>query len=606
MMNEEVNEDNLTTQEKVANKVWKVRIEGYNELTDLIQKPDTNLEDVCNSYDFAMFLEDNNAVALEKALQLVLEFVKLYNGPHISEEIVHKLIHKGLCSAMRKTTAELSKHIFKELCVKHGVLNMLGTVMVNYNELPNKKQDKIVSCVSTMAVEGIEMVNEYIAGTMQQKNILALFLSFYQHGNVKIRKDGLNGLSLLENFVDEESFEQEILSKLKATQIKELDKVRRPRTSKNVKTWEERKGTDILNDEYIDMPILLQHLKSPDWKIRAEVLKDSLAKLQSLEKISYKKENYNQIFVALANVIRKDVNLQIVQLSITLIDRMFELIKESEYISLYIPLIIAEELSRLKDKKLTDMIKTSVSKMVETHSEKLEFFVPYFTKNLTDKLLAQRTECLTVFNDLLEKYSTSIKSIISLEAAKELLPVLIKFCKESQPNVRQQGFRVLALFFMYIPDAEDELIGDVDKMLDSLKVKKIMELKDSFEVDRKRPATSPLKIEKIRKQIKPEQTKHIVDDNVESLKKQIDLLTHENQKLKEEVRELKEISRMSSFSTIPERTSRVNSGTSISSFASFDDYYNNQLAQTTQVHTRVQSISRRLSSINLGRGERDV
>ena len=134
-MNEEVNESNLSTQEKIANKVWKVRIEGYNELTDLIQKPDTNLEDVCHSYDFPMFLEDNNAVALEKALQLVLGFVKRYNGANISEEVVSKLIHKGLCSAMRKTTAEISKQIFKELCEKYGVLNMLGTVIVNYNEL---------------------------------------------------------------------------------------------------------------------------------------------------------------------------------------------------------------------------------------------------------------------------------------------------------------------------------------------------------------------------------------------------------------------------------------------------------------------------------------
>ncbi|CAI8502074.1 unnamed protein product [Hanseniaspora opuntiae] len=580
-MNEEVNESNLSTQEKIANKVWKVRIEGYNELTDLIQKPDTNLEDVCHSYDFPMFLEDNNAVALEKALQLVLGFVKRYNGANISEEVVSKLIHKGLCSAMRKTTAEISKQIFKELCEKYGVLNMLGTVIVNYNELSNKRQDKIVNCISTMAVEGIGLINEYIEDSMQQANLLAILLSFYQHGNVKIRKDGLNGLSLLENFVDEENFENEILSKLKASQIKELDKVRKPRTSKKVKTWEERKGTDILNEEYINTPIFLQSLKSPDWKIRAEVLKDTLAKLQSLEKISYEKENYNQIFAALANVISKDVNLQIVQLSITLIDRIFELIKESGYISSYIPLVIAEELSRLKDKKLTEMIKTSVSKMVETHTERLDFFVPYFTKNLTDKLLAQRTECLTLFNDLLEKYSSSIKSIISLEAAKELLPVLIKFCKESQPNVRQQGFRVLALFFRYIPDAEDELIADVDKMLDSLKVKKIMELKDGYEGDRKRPATSPLKIEKIRKQIKTRANKAYM-------------------------RELKEISRMSSFSTIPEQTSRVNSGTSISSFASFDDYYNNQLAQTTQIHNRVQNISRRLSSINLGRTERGL
>lgn len=605
-MNEEINEDNLTTQEKISNKVWKVRVEGYNELTDLIQKPSTHLEDVCHIYDFAMFLEDNNAVALEKALQLVFEFVKRYNGSHISEGIVSKLINKGLCSAMRKTTAELSKQIFKELCEKYGALKILGIVIKEYNELTNKKQDKIVNCISTVTVIGIEQINEYIEDSTQQTNLLALLLSFYQHGNVKIRKDGLNGLSLVENFVDEDNFENEILSKLKASQIKELDKVRKPRSLNQVKTWEERKGTDILNDDYISIPIFLQNLKNPDWKIRVEVLKDILAKLQSLEKINYEKENYNQIFAALATVINKDVNLQIVQLSITLTDRMFELIKESEYISTYIPLILAEELSRLKDKKLTEMIKTSVFKMVEAHSESIEFFIPYFTKNFTDKLLAQRTECLTLFNDLLEKNSSSIKSIISLESAREILPVLIKFCKESQPNVRQQGFRVLALFFKYIPDAEDELIADVDKMLDSLKVKKIMELKDGYDGDRKRPATSPLKIEKIRKQKKPEQTEPTVDKDVESFKKQIDMLTLENQRLKEEVRELKEISRMSSFSTIPERTSRINSGTSISSFASFDDYYNNQLAQTTQIHNRVQSISRRLSSINLGRSGHDL
>lgn len=62
-----------------------------------------------------------------------------------------------------------------------------------------------------MAVEGIGLINEYIEDSMQQANLLALLLSFYQHGNVKIRKDGLNGLSLLENFVDEENFEMKFI-----------------------------------------------------------------------------------------------------------------------------------------------------------------------------------------------------------------------------------------------------------------------------------------------------------------------------------------------------------------------------------------------------------
>lgn len=603
-MDEVLETRELSLNEKLVDKVWKNRVEGYKELTDLL--PNTNTEDLYNTYNIVSFLDDNNAIALEKALQFIVDFVKVHDGSGLAQAIVPKIISKGLCSAMRKITAELSKEIVELLAQKEGALNTLQVITTTYNNLTNKKQDKIVNCISILFAAVVELIDADIKDSQMQISLLSVLLAFYQHSNVKIRKDGLAGLSHVEGYVDEEIFENEVVSKLKASQLKELDKVRKPRPVKQAKTWEEKRGTNILNEEFININVFLQQLQNPDWKMRVEILKDTLAKLDTLEKINYVEERYNQIFTALAKVINKDVNLQIVQLSIGLVGKFFELIKESAYISPYIPLVIAEELSRMKDKKLTVHIKKSVSEMVEIHPEKLAFFTPYFINNFSDKLLIQRTECLTLFNDLLEQYTASIKNIFSIESLKELLPVLIKFCKESQPNVRQQGFRIFALIFKYIPDAEDELISQLDDMLDSLKMKKIAELKLGYEDVRKRPATSPLKIEKVRRQKMPEQKPEPIVDDVDAMKKQIQMLTQENQRLKEEVQELKETSRMSSFVSIPERASRVNSGASITSFASFDDYYNNQLAQTAQLQHRVQNISRRLSSINLSKSEQDM
>ena len=594
----------LSLKEKLVDKVWKNRVDGYKELSDLL--PNTNTEDLYNSYNILSFLDDNNAIALEKALQFILDFVKVHDGSGLAHNVVPKIISKGLCSAMRKTTAELSKDIVEVLAQKEGAVSALEVITTTYNNLTNKKQDKIVNCVSILLAAVIELIDADIKDSPKQISLLSVLLDFYQHSNVKIRKDGSAGLSHIEEYVDEEIFENEVVLKLKATQLKELDKVRKPRPVKQAKTWEEKKGTSILNEEYINASVFLQQLQNPDWKMRVEILKDTLAKLDTLEKINYVEERYNQIFTSLAKVIHKDVNLQIVQLSIALVDKFFELIKESAYISPYILIVIAEELSRMKDKKLTVHIKKSVFEMVEIHPDKLAFFTPYFIKNFSDKLLIQRTECLALFNDLLEQYTASIKNIFSIESIKELLPVLIKFCKESQPHVRQQGFRIFALIFKYIPDAEDELISQLDDMLDSLKMKKIAELKRGYEDVRKRPATSPLKIEKVRRQKIPEQSPEPIVDDVNALKKQILMLTQENQRLKEEVQELKETSRMSSFVSIPERVSRVNSGASITSFASFDDYYNNQLALTSQLQHRVQNISRRLSSINLSKREQDL
>lgn len=623
-MDEVIETKELNLKEKLVDKNWKNRVEGYKELTDLIQTSDTNLEDIYQSYNIELFLDDNNAIALEKALQFILDFAKIYDGSSLTEIIVPKIINKGLSSVMRKTTAELSKEVVIVLAQKEGYLKVLEIITESYSNLKNKKLDKIVNCMSILLVAVIELIDTDIKDTQKQADLLTTLLAFYQHSNVKIRKDGLSGLSLIEGFVDEEVFENEILSNLKATQLKELDKIRKPRPVKKAKTWEEKKGTNLLNEEYINAPVFLQNLQNPDWKIRVEVLKDTLSKLDSLEKINYVEEKYNHIFTGLAKVINKDVNLQIVQLSVALVDKMFDLIKDSQYIASYIPLVISEELSRMKDKKLTGPIKQSISEMVRVHPEKLLFFKNYFINNFGDKLLIQRTECLALFNDLMEQYTTSIKNIFSIESIEEILPVLIKFCKESQPNVRHQGFRIFALFFKYIPDAEDELISQLDKMLDSLKIKKIAELKLGYEDARKRPATSPLKIEKVRKQKKPEhELPEVIEDanatrkqnkskdqlpnteDVDAMKRQILMLTQENQRLKEEVKELKETSRMSSYVSIPERASRVNSGASISSFASFDEYYNNQLAQTTQLQHRVQNISRRLSSINLSRNEYD-
>ena len=145
-MDEVIETKELNLKEKLVDKNWKNRVEGYKELTDLIQTSDTNLEDIYQSYNIELFLDDNNAIALEKALQFILDFAKIYDGSSLTEIIVPKIINKGLSSVMRKTTAELSKEVVIALSQKEGYVKVLEIITESYSKLKNKKLDKIVNC----------------------------------------------------------------------------------------------------------------------------------------------------------------------------------------------------------------------------------------------------------------------------------------------------------------------------------------------------------------------------------------------------------------------------------------------------------------------------
>lgn len=545
-MSEEIDFNTLPLEEQISNKVWKARVIGYENLTKLIsQHKNDNAEliDIYKNYKLDSFINDSNMVALEKGLQAINAFLGFYNGDgnDITSDILPSLINKGICSSTRKLTKETSGLIVTELIrLNKNIDTCVDITLINYDLLHMKKNDKIINGISTILLAIFHNFQSPPCSNETTEHLLAILVALSLHSNIKIRKDAFSCLAIVETLlVDKDLIEELVFSKWKPIQLKEFLKYReswnneknevlkiemtktsqnqsagddvymltedRPKeavaTEPKVDTWASKRSTKILNEEMLDEKQFIEDLMAADWKIRVERLNTTLKMMSNVRKLDYVLENYSSIFNALALRMSKDANLQVVQLSIELAIKMFRLIREGYYLVKYTSIILYPMLTRLKEKKVSQLIKDTVMEIVEFHPQKLSCCLDLLlTKFLNHKLLQERCESLDLLNQLLMKYYNSIGVLLPLQKIDEMLPLILKICSEPQPNVRQKGFENLAILMKFVDDGEDEIMPILESKLDSLKVKKIVQLKNEIEVGtvsggKKRPATSPLKFD---------------------------------------------------------------------------------------------------------------
>ena len=559
----EIDFNTLSLEEQLDHKVWKARVIGYENLTKLLTKNKNNSNELMNiykSYKLDSFINESNMVALEKGLETIYTFLLFYNDSDdsICSDILPRLINKAICSSPRKLTRETGISILIELVkINKNVNDFIDITLINYDLLGNKKIDKIINGISIILLTIFHNFQTLPINSETLENLLKLLLVLSQHSNIKIRKDAFSCLAIIDSLIVGKDLIEDLVFtkwkpiqlkefvKYKETWIKERDDVEKMEMNKNIKNendfekednendvdmvieeehevkiepvvdpWVNKRSTKILNQDMLIESQFREELMDSDWKIRVERLNETLKMIEKIRKLDYILEDYTTIFNALASRIVKDTNLQVVHLSIELGIKMFRLIRDGHYLVKYISIILQPMLTRLKDKKVCQFIKDTVMEIVEFHPSKLGCCLDIFlTKFLNHKVLQERYESLALLNQLMMKYCKSVNNLLPIQRVDEFLPTIIKFCSEAQPNVRQEGFKFLAIIMEFVVDGEDEIMPILESKLDSLKVKKIVQLKNEIDASvsndntnnndknisntsgKKRPAESPLKFE---------------------------------------------------------------------------------------------------------------
>ncbi|OBA26600.1 hypothetical protein HANVADRAFT_49072, partial [Hanseniaspora valbyensis NRRL Y-1626] len=512
----EIDFNTLPLEEQLDHKVWKARVIGYENLTKVLTKNKNNNNELMNiykSYKLDSFINDSNMVALEKGLEAIQTFLVFYNESDgsICSDILPRLINKAICSSPRKLTRETGISILIELVkINSNINDFIDITLINYDLLSNKKMDKIINGISIILLTIFHNFQTLPTNSETLDNLLKLLLVLSQHSNTKIRKDAFSCLAIIDSLiVDKDLMEDLVFTKWKPIQLKEFvkykeswikerDDVEKMEMNKIIKNenesenendvdmiieeepevkvepvvdpWVNKRSTKILNQDMLIESQFTEELMDSDWKIRVERLNETLKMIEKIRKLDYILEDYTTIFNTLAIRIVKDTNLQVVQLSIELGIKMFRLIRDGHYLVKYIAIILQPMLTRLKDKKVCQFIKDTVMEIVEFHPSKLGCCLDIFlTKFLNHKVLQERYESLALLNQLMMKYYKSINSLLPIQRVDEFLPTIIKFCSEAQPNVRQEGFKFLAIIMKFVVDGEDEIMPILENKLDSLK-----------------------------------------------------------------------------------------------------------------------------------------
>ncbi|XBW36723.1 hypothetical protein QEN19_002300 [Hanseniaspora menglaensis] len=546
--NDENDYISLPIDDQISSSLWKARVVGYEKLSKLLLEnaDQDELLNLYKKYNISSFISDTNVVSLEKGLQVINNFLFSYKADVVSfsTDILPNMINKAICSSTRKLTKQIGDEIVLKLVkLDKTVDSCFEITLINFEMLGNKKADKLVLGISSIILITLQNFQRLPSNNETLETLLSVLLILSQHSNVKIRKEAFQSIAILDFLItDKDILEDTVISKWKPIQLKEFNKHKeawsqekekfviqgfesnaspqaqmksymddekmeieekeeaKENREQELNVWKNKKSTKILSEEMIVESLFLSELLDADWKVRVDRLKQTIKLLEKIRKLDYMLEDYSNVFSGIAIRINKDTNLQVVQLSIELSIKMFRLIRDEKYIEKYAPNILKAMLLRLKDKKVCQLIKDVVVEITDLHPDNINCCLDLImTKFLTHKVLQVRFESLNLLNTLLMKYYKSVNDIFSIEKIDHILPILIKFCSESQPKIREEGFKNLSILMKFVVDAEDEIIPQLERKLDSLKIKKVMQLKKEIMVDapssgKKRHASSPLKI----------------------------------------------------------------------------------------------------------------
>uniref|UniRef100_A0A8C7NJC5 TOG domain-containing protein n=1 Tax=Oncorhynchus mykiss TaxID=8022 RepID=A0A8C7NJC5_ONCMY len=475
----------LPVDQKCEHKVWKARLNGYEEALKLFQRiDDTSPEWAKYQGIIKKFVTDSNSVAQLKGLEAVLAYVE---NAHVASRTVGEVLSGVVCKVFNQPKAR-AKELASDICLMYIEIEKADIVQEELIKgLENKNPKVVVACVETIR----RALCEFGSKTVTLKPIIKVLPKLFESREKAVRHEAK--LLAVEVYRWIRDSLRPPLQNINSVQLKELEEewVKVPssaprqsrflRSQQDLRTkFEEQQavaGSDGDCEDVADSapqvdPYELQDpveilsklpkdfyvkIEAKKWQERKEAL-EALAMLAKHPKLD--NGDYGDVVRALKRVIGKDTNVILVSLAAKCLAGLaFGLRKNfGTYAGNVVPTI----LDKFKEKKPA---------VVQSLQEAIDaVFLTTTLQNLSEDMLAvmdnknpsikQQASLFLTRSICLSTPSTLPKSLL-----KPLCAALLKQVNDPAPEVRDAAIMALGTAMKVAGEkAVNPFLADLDKL----------------------------------------------------------------------------------------------------------------------------------------------
>lgn len=485
-MAEDQDYSQLSNLEKIAHKVWKVRVEGYNALSEEFANS-RNASDPCfavlesRSDTLKLLATDANVVAHEQALQLICDYLKFgATAPKIApmgnSGLISALCEKGLSSARAGSKSRATEALLLMVEVS-GNADLVVEHMVPHLDA------RLPKLVAGTAGALAQVVDEFgCAEVVTPKPIIAVLPKLFGHADRNVRAAATSLAVALYKWLGD-GLTTLLFEHLKPVQQRDLkaefDKVQGQSPAQKRFTAAQQASRASASSEDVEMaenspepstapsaafdpysvmepqdvlsklpPDLETQLLSAKWKDRKDALDEVCAVLVKAPRIAV--VDYTHLVRLLARCM-KDANIQVVQLAANSIECLSRGLQKDFH--RYQHMVVAPMLERSKEKKPS---------VAEALANALDLIFKYSSLGdiLDDTLNGMRHKTpqvkISATNYLQRCLSNTPNAPLSAQV-DAIMEVGVKLLGESQEPVRQAATEVIGTLMKITGERELKL-----------------------------------------------------------------------------------------------------------------------------------------------------
>ncbi|XP_066556633.1 cytoskeleton-associated protein 5 isoform X2 [Amia ocellicauda] len=481
----------LPIDQKCEHKVWKARLNGYEEAIKLFQKIEDEKSPEWSKYLGLMkrFVTDSNAVAQLKGLEAALVYIE---NAHVAGKTTGEVV-SGVVSKVFNQPKAKAKELGMEICMVYIEIEKSEAVQEELLKgLDNKNPKIIVACVETIR----KALSEFGSKIITLKPIIKVLPKLFESREKAVRDEAK--MLAVEIYKWIRDALRPPLQNINSVQLKDLEEewvklpTSAPKQSRFLRSQQDLKvkfekqqasGADDVDGaeeesvpqidpyELLEAVEILGKLPKDFYeKIEAKKWQERKEALEALEILlkNPKLENgdFGDLVRALKKVIGKDSNVMLVALAAKCVTGLASGLRKK--FGTYACYVVPTILEKFKEKK---------PQVVQALQEAIDaVFLTTTLQNVTEDVLA-----------VMDNKNPSIKQQASLFLArsfrhctpstlpksllKPLCAALLKHINDSAPEVRDAAFEALGTAMKVVGEkAVNPFLADVDKLkLDKIK-----------------------------------------------------------------------------------------------------------------------------------------
>ncbi|XP_063053472.1 cytoskeleton-associated protein 5 isoform X2 [Engraulis encrasicolus] len=490
----------LPIDQKCEHKVWKARLNGYEEAVKLFQRIEDEKSPEWGKYLglIKKFVTDSNAVAQLKGLEAALAYIE---GAHVAGKTTGEVV-SGVVNKVFNQPKARAKELGSDICLKYVEIEKAEVVQEELIKgLDNKNPKIVVTCVETLR----KALSEFGSKIITLKPVVKLLPKLFESREKAVRDEAK--LLAIEIYKWIRDALRPPLQGINSVQLKELEEewvklpTSAPKQSRFLRSQQDLKakfeqqqatGGDQVDGDDDDecVPVadpyeLLEavevlsklpkdfydKIEAKKWQERKEALEavETLAKNPKLEN-----GDYGDLVRALKKVVGKDTNVMLVTLAAKCLTGLAAGLRKK--FGTYAGHVVPTILEKFKEKKPT---------VVQALQEAIDaIFLTTTIQNLSEDVLS-----------VMDNKNPSIKQQASLflarsfrhctpatlpkSALKPFCAAFLKQVNDSAPEVRDAAFEALGTAMKVVGEkAVNPFLTDLDK----LKLDKIKECSEKVEL----------------------------------------------------------------------------------------------------------------------------